>query len=229
MSAQLETPRGGDGDRGAELWLASASPRRSELLGRAGLIARVVASDIDDAALDPRGATPAAWCVAMAWFKARRVVELLARDGRLVDTASPRWLVAADTVCDLDGRIVGKPVDAAECAALLHAFSGREHRVFTGVCVIDLGSRAAGRGVVRTRFADVATVSLGSLDGRSIDEYVASGRWVGKAGGYNYDERLDAGWPLRCEGDPTCVTGLPMRRLEPMLRSLVGREVTTCW
>jgi septum formation protein len=59
-------------------------------------------------------------------------------------------------------------------------------------------------------------VTWGDVDDDAIDEYVASGQWRGKAGGYNLEERLEAGWPIECEGDPTTVMGLPMRRLAAM-------------
>lgn len=251
----------------APIWLASASPRRRELLAEAGFDVRVAESDIDDASIPSRGATPAAWCMAMAWFKAARVCELLWRRGALAEAGAPRWLVAADTVCDLDGKAIGKPRDADECAAILRAFAGRAHRVVTGVCVLDAGgvhrerrevggpeplksvksapTRAVER---RVLLLDVATVELGrdeagaaspgadaprafgtrQLSEDEIAEYVRSDRWRGKAGGYNFVERLSAGWPLRCHGDPTSVTGLPMRRLGPILRRLVAGEASSC-
>lgn len=220
------------------LILASASPRRQAMLAEAGVRAECVPADVDDADLDPGSASPEAWAMAMAWFKAARVRWLLRRregslrpgaatvDGRSRATpgaTGERWILAADTVCDIDGRIVGKPVDGHDAERTLRFFSGRAHRVLTGYCVL-----AVDDGVPRTSTAraparerlialDCAVVHLGALDESQIAQHVASGAWRGKAGGYNFSDQLAAGWPLRCAGDEATVTGLPMKRLMPLL------------
>lgn len=198
------------------LILASASPRRRALLEAAGIIFDPRPADLDDAALAPRGTSPtspALWTIAMAWFKAARVAASHA-DVK----AWPGWLLGADTVCDLDGRIIGKPADQVACREVLRAFAGRSHRVHTGVA---LHQPTTGR---RILFVESAEVELGSLDERSIDRYVDEGLWRGKAGGYNYEERVAAGWPLRCLGEPTTVMGLPMPRLLRELAALRLKE-----
>jgi septum formation protein len=144
---------------------------------------------------------------ALAAFKAARVTRMLGDEGE-----RDAVVVAADTLCFDGSRPVGKPRDEAEAGAFLRAWRGRPHRTVTGVCVL-----ADGR---RTLFSDLATVEVGDLDDGEIDRYVAGGGWRGKAGGYNLAERLAAGWPIRCEGDPTSVMGLPMQRVVPLLRSL---------
>ncbi|HMN94918.1 MAG TPA: Maf family protein [Phycisphaerales bacterium] len=195
--------------------LASASPRRRALLRAAGIAADVMPADLDDTTVPWRGAAPAAWAMAMAWFKARRVASALRMRGELGagdagEVAEPPgalWIIAADTLCDLDGGIIGKPADEEACRATLRAFRSRAHRVHTGVALFE--PKRSRRHVI----VDSSTVLLGDLDDRAIEEYVAEGAWRGKAGGYNFDERVAAGWPLRCLGDPTTVTGLPMRLL----------------
>ena len=69
-------------------------------------------------------------------------------------------------------------------------------------------------------FVDTATVTVGDIPGREVNAYVNSGQWRGKAGAYNLDERLEAGWPITFSGDPTTIVGLPMRRLLPLLERL---------
>lgn len=192
---------------GRPLVLASASPRRRELLEAAGFRPRPIAADLEDDAVRVRFLMPAALVEALAAFKAARVARMLG------DAGEPEAVVlAADTLCFDGSRPVGKPRDEAEAAAFLRTWRGRPHRTVTGVCVL-----ADGR---RTLFSDVATVEVGELDDGEIERYVSAGGWRGKAGGYNLAERLAAGWPIRCEGDPTSVMGLPMARVAPLLREL---------
>ncbi len=187
------------------LVLASASPRRRQLLRGAGFAPEVLESDLDDALLSCPGATPDRLVAALAWFKVRRVLE------RYPDLDAV--VLGADTVCVDGDRVLGKPKDESEARAMLRDLAGHEHRTLTGVAIVD----AAG---VRHLFVDTARVEVGPLEDAAIDAYVASGAWRGKAGGYNYIERVEAGWPVACVGDPTSVMGLPMRRTVPLLEEL---------
>ncbi len=190
---------------GVALILASASPRRRSLLRGAGFDPSIVESDIDDAKLRRGAATPEAFVTALSWFKAARVIDRHRPTGAVV--------LAADTEC-LDGdRLLGKPRDETHARAMLQGFRGRSHRVITGVTAIGVDG-------TRHLFVDAAHVFLGDVSDSALDEYVASGAWRGKSGGYNYSERLAAGWPLECEGDPTSVMGLPMLRTVPLLERL---------
>jgi len=193
---------------GRRLVLASASPRRLSLLREAGFVPEPIPADVEDDAVRIRLLGPESMVEALAAFKAARVAATLARAG---DRSEP-VVLAADTLCFDGERPVGKPRDPAEAAAFLRSWRGRPHRTVTGVCVL-----ADGR---RTLFSDVAIVEVGSIADAELDAYVASGAWRGKAGGYNLADRVDAGWPIRCEGDPTSVMGLPMRRVVPLLRAL---------
>jgi septum formation protein len=76
--------------------------------------------------------------------------------------------------------------------------------------------------VARHLFADAARVTMGALSDSDLENYLASGQWHGKAGGYNLLERIDAGWPLTYQGDPTTIMGLPMNRLVDRLNSIFG-------
>jgi septum formation protein len=94
---------------------------------------------------------------------------------------------------------------------------GRGHQTITGVCVLDQGGR-------RLLLSDIATVELGSLSVGALDQYLDSGEWMGKAGGYNLIDRIEDGWPLACLDDPTTVMGLPIRRLLPILERIDRRD-----
>jgi septum formation protein len=188
--------------------LGSASPRRRRLLAEAGWIVDQRPPDIDDGELRIDAGSPEATVAALAWFKA---AQLGPPDGEAIAS------IAADTVCAAEGRILGKPVDRADAAAMLQLMAPGRHRTLTGVCV-------QGRDGSRHLFVDAAIVEMDAIDPESLASYLDSGEWHDKAGGYNLADRVDAGWPIRCTGDPTTVMGLPMRRLQPMLEQLARTE-----
>jgi len=193
----------------AALILASGSPRRAGILRSRGVEVQVVPPALDDADVPADTRDPCAHVMSLAWFKARLVLSQLPAADSAPGRALPRWLVAADTMCVHDGRVLGKPADEAQVRSMLRSFEGREHTVVTGICVVDRSSGA------RRIFFDSAEVHLGDLAPGHVDAYVASGEWKGKAGGYNFQERVNAGWPLRCDGDPETVMGLPSRLVLP--------------
>ena len=191
------------------LWLASRSPRRHVLLREAGVRVHVHPSAIDDATLRPGRVSPAQWVMALAYLKARSVRDALRERG--VGQGS---VLGADTVCVCDGRILGQPTTPEAARSMLLAMRGREHETITGLCVLSL---AAGD---RWMIVDRATVSVGPIGDDEIARYLHSQQWRGKAGGYNLFDRIDAGWPIHCHGDPATVVGLPMQRLQPWLERL---------
>jgi septum formation protein len=198
----------------ADIALASSSPRRTAILSSAGVSFEVVAPGIDDADLPTVGRDPARVTMALAWFKARQSAAAVhARWGQ----SGPRFVVAADTLCEREGAPVGKPRDEDDARAMLREFRGRAHRVHTGLCILD---RAGGG---RRILGDSATVGLGHVADADLDDYVRSGEWAGKSGGYNYADRVRAGWPLSCDGDPETVMGLPSRLVIDVLRSMGWR------
>lgn len=193
----------------SDVILASGSPRRRSILSAAGVRFEVMVPAIDDALLPADGSDPARMVMGLAWFKARQVD----RDCvRAFPGAGPRWIVAADTMCFDGDEPIGKPADAPGARRMVASFEGRSHEVLTGVCVLD--RRTGSRRIL----SDAATVSLGRLPAGELDAYVDSGDWRGKAGGYNYADRVAAGWPLACAGDPETVMGLPSRLVVPLLR-----------
>jgi septum formation protein len=189
------------------IWLASASARRRRLLADASIRFELQPPDVDDGVLRPHGTGAEAWVMAMAYLKGRRVADLL----RARDPAARGTVLAADTVCAVDGMVLGQPTDDAHAREMLHRLRRRDHHTITGVALVDLGT------LDRILFSDRTVVGIGPLADEEIEAYLRSGQWRGKAGGYNLADRLDAGWPIEFRGDPGTVMGLPMDRLRRLL------------
>ena len=156
-------------------------------------------------------ATPALRVAALAWAKAVAARDRLEREAGLEPGEA---ILAADTLCELDGRVLGKPRDATEAAGMIRSLADRAHRTLTAICLLEpLRDR-------RMLWVEAARVELGSLEEAEVERYAASQAWRGKAGGYSLDERRAAGWPIRCEGDPEVVLGLPTASVARRLREL---------
>lgn len=125
-----------------------------------------------------------------------------------------RILVAADTVADLDGFVLGKPRDEAHARAMLQQLRGREHRALTGVCVWPLDQPEP---MIRVAVTELV---MDHLSDEAIDEYLATGEWQGKAGAFGYQDRL--GWVHVASGSESNVVGLPMELLAEMLHAATG-------
>jgi septum formation protein len=149
------------------LVLASASPRRRELLEGLGLRFSIRAADVDETPLP--GEAPDAYVLRLAREKARAA----ARPGELV--------LAADTTVTLAGEILGKPEDDADAARMLRLLSGREHEVLTGVAVLDATETGDGR---LSSAVDRSLVRMAPLSAEEIAWYVATGEPGDKAGAY---------------------------------------------
>ena len=193
------------------LVLASASPRRVELLRQLGLPFEQVVSPADEP--PPRGSDAAAYVLASARTKARAVVDLLARDAAEGTRARRRTLViGADTVVCRDRDLLGKPADAEDAARMLASLSGREHTVCTGIVV-------AGPGPDDERAAsEITAVRFGDLAPATIAAYVASGEPLDKAGGYAI-QGLGARFVESVMGCYYNVVGLPLARLCRLLEA----------
>ena len=180
------------------LILASASPRRRELLGRLGVEFEVVPSDIDEILVgEPSGETVAA----LALAKARAVA------GRVGDGI----VVGADTVVVIDGVALGKPVDAEDARAMLRRLRGRAHEVITGVAVVDAETGRAETTAVATR------VVMADVGDDVIESYVASGEPHDKAGAYAIQGR-GAALVSEFVGSYSNVVGLPLAATARLLR-----------
>lgn len=191
-----------------DIVLASASPRRRELLARLGIAFQVVPSDADETLLADE--TPQAHVIRLSRAKAW---EVAARPGQ-----AGRWFIGSDTVVVRDQVVLGKPADAAAAAAMLASLSGREHRVISGYAVHDrLNGRTLSAAVVtRVFFKD--------LTSREIEGYIASGEPFDKAGAYAI-QGIGAFMVPRIEGSYTSVVGLPLCEVIAALEELGAIEM----
>jgi septum formation protein len=187
------------------LVLASASPRRLELLRQIGIVPDSIdPADIDESPL-PRE-LPAAHVMRLARAKAEAV--------------RPRqpgaFILAADTIVACGRRILGKPTDEAAARAFLELLSGRRHRIYCGIAVVDPNGRITMRRVV-------SQVAFKRLSEAEIAAYLATGEWRGKAGGYAIQGRA-AVFVSWMAGSYSNVVGLPLYETAQLLSGLGYRE-----
>jgi septum formation protein len=187
------------------LVLASASPRRRELLAAAGLDVDVDLVDVDERPL--AGEPPDAYVERVARLKAE--AGSARHPGRVV--------LGADTAVVVDGEVLGKPRDAADAVAMLRRLAGREHDVMTGVAVASAGRVES--------FVERTRVTMAPLSPADIEAYVASGEPFDKAGAYAIQGGA-ARFILGFEGSYTNVVGLPLEKLFEVLRARFGNP--TC-
>ena len=189
-----------------EFILASRSPRRRDLLRRAGYRFRAVPPALEEPPSIGRAVTPAQLAEALAYYKARSVL----RD-------HPRaFVLGADTVAAIGEEVFGKADDEDQARRMLRRFSGTRQSVITGLALL----RPPGPGKLRSLrmiASDVTGVTLRELTDEEIDAYIASGEWRDKAGAYAIQESGDA-FVERIDGSLTNVIGLPMELLARMFR-----------
>ena len=181
-----------------QLILASASPRRKELLGLFHIPFTIRVADIDE-----------------TMDNTKSPFDEVARVSRLKALAVERQekdiVIAADTIVVCEDRVLGKPKDAAEAVEMLSALSGRDHQVMTGCTVL--------RGETVQTFTEVTDLHFRELSRKEIENYVASGEPMDKAGAYG----IQGGAALFCErmvGDYYNVMGLPVCRLGQVLKEI---------
>ena len=181
-----------------QLILASASPRRKELLGLFGIPFVIRVADIDE-----------------TMDKEKAPYDEVARVSRAKALAVPREagdiVIAADTIVVCEGKVLGKPHDEAEAVRMLTLLSGRDHQVMTG-CTVLKDDRCE-------TFTEVTDLHFRPLSGKEIEKYVQSGEPMDKAGAYG----IQGGAALFCErmvGDYYNVMGLPVCRLGQTLRKI---------
>jgi nucleoside triphosphate pyrophosphatase len=228
-----------------KLILASSSPRRRELLAAAGYNFTIMPPDasVECGVCSERG--PAGLVAELAYRKAAAIRTQLLEAASAVNDKSPKQespclplslspglpiILAADTIAECDGMILGKPRDEADARAMLQKLSGRKHRVLTGVCVWPIslplplgegrgeGSPQSPEPLVRIA---VSELRMDPLTAAQIDNYLATGGWEGKAGAFGYQDRL--GWVHIDSGTESNVVGLPMDLVAELLAE-VTRE-----
>jgi septum formation protein len=194
------------------LILASASPRRRELLSQAGLTFTVAAANINEDLLPNEAA--AAYVQRLAEEKAQVVWNA----NQLRDVEDDALVVlGADTSVVVEGQILGKPSDAADARKMLELLSGRTHAVLTGLAVI------TARGIVRD--VEVTQVTFNQLDDSEIAQYIAGGEPLDKAGAYAI-QGYAARWIPRIEGCYFNVMGLPIARTIALLAEAESAPAT---
>jgi septum formation protein len=183
------------------LILASASPRRQELLRLASIPLEIIPSQAEERFL--QGESPAE--------HVRRVARAKAMD--VAEQHQGRWVLAADTVVAIDGKILGKPKDRREAEEMLRSLSQREHRVVTGYCILRLPSAEEREGMVISR------VKFKALTAEEIRWYIDTGEPFDKAGGYAIQGKA-ALMVQEVHGSYTNVVGLPLCEVVEALREL---------
>jgi septum formation protein len=187
------------------LILASSSPQRQMLLEQAGYNFRIFApTPLAECGVCSQE-TPPELVARLAYQKAADVVTQLSVAGPL----DHEIVVACDTVAECVGQILGKPTGAEHARQMLNLLSGRVHHVYSGLCIWRLPNGEPHVTVVATR------LRMDSLTAGQIDEYVESGQWEGKAGGFGYQDRID--WLHIEDGSESNVIGLPLEQLSEML------------
>ena len=184
-----------------EIILASASPRRKELLEKLDLEFSVCPADIDESLLPDEDA---------GMYPLRTAVQ---KAVAVAKTAENAIIIAADTVVVLDDRILGKPKDEKEAKEMLQRLSGREHIVITGIGVVDTVS---GRTLSAT---EQTIVYFHTLEEEEIDAYIASGECMDKAGSYGIQGKGSL-LVRKIDGDYFNVMGLPLSKLYRLLLNI---------
>ena len=190
------------------LVLASASPRRRELLTQAGFTFQVHPANIPE---DPYpNEDPIAYVTRLAREKAEAVYNEITNAPASEQRASapPQVVLGADTTVTLDNHILGKPENPADAARMLRLLSGRTHRVITGVALVSAASTEVAAEVTAVRFL--------ALSDQEIDDYIVTGEHIDKAGAYAIQCRA-ARWIPRIEGCYFNVVGLPIALVSALL------------
>jgi septum formation protein len=183
--------------------LASASPRRSELLKQVGFEFEIIPSQADEREI--AGESPEEHVIRLSLDKAREVSTRDDIDGR--------WVIGSDTIVLRDTEILGKPADKEDAARMLRSLSGRTHQVLSGYAILDRGTGENRTAAVTTR------VTFRSLTDAEITGYIATGEPTDKAGSYAI-QGLGAFMVSRIEGSYSNVVGLPLCEVVQALETL---------
>jgi len=197
------------------LILASASPRRRELLAQAGYMFAVEAADVDESVRV--GESSNDYVQRLAEEKAKAVFARRAdptRDGEAVTNEAPELVVlGADTTVVCDEEILAKPEDGADAKRMLRRLSGREHEVLTGVAVVTRAGVVSG--------VESTAVTFSEIPEAELDFYCATSEPLDKAGAYGI-QGYAARWIPRIDGDYFNVMGLPISRVVRMIEGVIS-------
>lgn len=182
-----------------QLILASSSPRRAELLRGMGLRFEVRTPTVCEPEPRSPGQIPQHWAEALSYFKARSVAKDL-RDG---------FALGADTIVSLGDEIIGKPADVDDARRILNALAGTTHDVITGVTLLNVET---GERLIRH---ETTAVTMKPMFDDTLERYLESGLWKGKAGAYGIQDSGDANIE-HLEGSYSNVVGLPIELVEQL-------------
>ncbi|REK25446.1 MAG: Maf-like protein [Planctomycetota bacterium] len=214
--------------------LASRSPRRRQLLEEAGYDFEVRPSEVDEPPGICTNCGPAEFVTRLATQKAADVVARLQREGHTAAEDRLEVVVGCDTVGEVGGRILTKPIDRDNAREMLTLLSGTEHRVFSGLCVWPLGGKvpapAEGETPTSSVLLDaepaidvaISTLQMERLEGDELEAYLDSGLWEDKAAALGFQDR--PGWIQLVSGSGSNVVGLPMELLAETLEAVVARS-----
>ena len=201
-----------------EMILASASPRRRELLAQIGLDFRICVSDVEEIVTKN---VPEDIVMELSERKAEAVSGQII-SGTAVDSAGAEiplgdlLVIGADTLVFLDGEQLGKPFDASDAFSILSRLQGRCHQVYTGVTLIVIQE---GKERKRKSFYERTLVEFYPMSREEIEEYIGTGEPFGKAGSYGI-QGIGSKYVKRIEGDYNNVVGLPAARLYQELKEI---------
>lgn len=212
-----------------QLVLASASSRRKELLEMAGFAVKLMPSQVDETPFPDE--VPEVFVRRMARGKVLAVVERIQQTlypesevarldlgGRMTRESPLRWVLGADTVVVLDGRIMGKPTDHDEAVEMLQALQGREHLVITGFCLVDMRKSKEGIQAVHT------VVRFKRMTRSEIERYLNVGESMDKAGAYAI-QGVGAYLVDSIQGSYTNVVGLPLCQVVEMMEEMGANDI----
>jgi septum formation protein len=188
----------------APIILASASPRRKDLMQKAGYKFTVVVSDVDESDFNPADFTPVEYAKQLALAKAKDVAE----------DYPDAVVIGADTIADFDGEIIGKPQDHKHAKQITQKLFSKPHKIITGLAIIKLNDN------LQLVESDTTVVYPRKMSKQQIAEHIKGGTWQGKAGAYAIQETGDE-FIEKIEGSMTNVMGLPTELLVEMLRKVL--------
>lgn len=190
----------------APLILASQSPRRRQLLESAGFRFEVVSPDPDAEGEIVDGEPPAQLVARLALRKAAHVAASIEQG----------VVIGCDTVAECDGEVLGKPRNENHAREMLQRLRGREHRVFSGLCLWKCPENSKQIDVSVTRLV------MEKITDEELESYLATNAWEGKAGAFGYQDGIP--WIRILEGSESNVVGLPLELLAKMLNAPAGSE-----
>ena len=188
------------------IFLASSSPRRRELMQEWGYNFEVFPPDDSAECGICSRETPPELVARLAFQKAHDVAKRLIAG----------WVVGCDTVAECCGQILGKPKNKEHAREMLELLRGREHHVYSGVCIFDWPEKTPHVSVAVTRLV------MDTVSNELLEAYLDTDGWEGKAGAFGYQDGLD--WVHIVEGSESNVVGLPMELMGQMFRDIVAKQ-----